>query len=57
MALRSLTAGGFVLSSLTASGIVLALAVYVLILAGYLIFSPSMRAVFRKSKAWNRSEM
>ena len=49
-------ASGMALSSLAAGGVVLAIAVYVLILAGYLILSPSMRAVFRKSKAWNRTE-
>ncbi len=48
-------ASGMALSNLAAGGVVLALAVYVLILAGYLILSPSMRAVFRKSKAWNRT--
>jgi hypothetical protein len=45
-------ASGVALRSLMVGGAVLALALYVLILAGCLILSPSMRVVLRKSKAW-----
>jgi hypothetical protein len=43
-------ASGLVLRSPAAGGVVFALAICALVSVGYLFFSPSMRAVFRKTE-------